>query len=100
MSTQPIDDALERLRALIRSTRNDEELRLLLRGLLTPQEGEEIDLRWQLLCRLVDGETQRETARELGVSLGKIARGSRLLKYDEPELERLVQRLRGRASGE
>lgn len=82
---------LDHLCKLIRATRGDDELSVLLTALLTPQELQEIDTRWQLLCRLDAGETQRGIAHELGISLGKIARGSRLLKHDLPEFRDVMQ---------
>jgi len=75
--------------AIARSSRETE---LLLDGLLTPQEMEELVKRWELMCRLVQKEPQRQIAHELGVSLGKIARGSRLVKYGPEGFRRLVER--------
>jgi TrpR family trp operon transcriptional repressor len=51
-----------------------------LKGILTPQERENIALRWKLLRLLEQGNTQRAIADELGISLCKITRGSRELK--------------------
>ena len=90
-----MQDAIsELLTRIIRAARTPEELQTLLEGLLTPQELEEIDHRWRLLCRLDEGWTQRDIAKDLGVSLGKIARGSRLLKYGSPGFRDLVRRIR------
>ncbi len=75
-------------------TRNREELFLLLEGLLTPAEIEGIFLRWQLLKLLADGMTQREIMKQLGICLGKISRGSRLLKYGDPRFGELLERIR------
>ena len=69
---------------------NTRELESLLEGLLTPQETEELVKRWQLLQRLLTDEPQRQIAKELGISLGTIARGSRLLKYGPVEFRQLV----------
>jgi len=48
--------------------------------LLTPAELRDLVLRWRLLQRLHAGEPQRRIADDLGVSLCKITRGSRILK--------------------
>lgn len=88
------DNVLNLLTQIFQSARTPDEIRALLDGLLTPQELDEIDHRWRLLCRLEEGWTQREIASDLGVSLGKIARGSRLLKYGSPEFRELVERIR------
>lgn len=69
-----------------------EELEALLDGLLTPPEMEDLAKRWRLLQKLEQDEPQRQIAQELGVSLGKIARGSRVLKYGPPKFRALVRR--------
>ncbi len=63
---------------------------IFLKGMLTPSELEEIMRRWRLIMKLRNGQTQREIAQQLGISLGKISRGSRLLKYGAPEFSRLI----------
>lgn len=47
--------------------------------LLTPNEYEEIIKRWQIVKQLHSGVTQRQIAKNLGISLAKITRGSRML---------------------
>ena len=74
-------DSLEKLSRIVGQAKNRDEVMVLLEGLLTPHELEEAMTRWQLMAKLEAGITQRDIARQLGVSLGKIARGSRLLKY-------------------
>ena len=61
------------------------QLEILINGLLTSREGEEIILRWRLVRELLVGRAQRDISHEFSISLGKIARGSRLLKYGPPE---------------
>ncbi len=87
-------DNTKDLVTILRAVRSADELHTLLTGLLTPQEIEEILLRWRLLLELTEGHAQREIARDLGVSLGKIARGSRLLKYEVPEFVNLIEQMR------
>jgi TrpR family trp operon transcriptional repressor len=84
---------LEKLSGLILETRDRAELETLIEGLLTPQEIEEVVLRWELMARLLAGQTQRQISQDLGISLGKIARGSRLLKYGSRDFPRLMRRL-------
>ncbi len=93
------EDLRRQLSGIILGTKGRHELEVLLEGLLTPQELEEIIMRWQLLCLLDEGETQRDIAHKLGISLGKIARGSRLLKYGPEEFRELFRRLQAN-SGE
>ena len=69
------------------------ELEIFLQGLLTPSEIEEIQRRWKLLTALAEGHTQRAISSNLGISLGKIARGSRLMKYGDERFVQTVQRI-------
>lgn len=84
---------VEKLSQIISRVNGDEELKILLEGLLTPHELEEAMTRWQLMVMLETGVTQRDIAKNLGISLGKIARGSRLLKYGPSEFERLFRKI-------
>ena len=59
---------------------NPLRMRRLLSEILTPAELHDLALRWQLVQRLHAGVPQRRIASELGVSLCKITRGSRILK--------------------
>ena len=61
-----------------------------LRCLLTRNELEEIDGRWELVKRLAAGESQRRIARELAMSLCKITRGSRELKKEGSAFKRVL----------
>ena len=51
-----------------------------LEDILTPVEFEDIITRWQIIKQLSRGVPQREIAKQLGVSIAKITRGSRELK--------------------
>ncbi len=51
-----------------------------LEDLLTPAELEEIILRWQVVKMLYKCVPQRQIAKELGVSISTITRGSRELR--------------------
>ncbi|HPY89794.1 MAG TPA: Trp family transcriptional regulator [Lentisphaeria bacterium] len=90
---QKIKPWVQELAGIIGQARDQHELEVLLEGLLTPSELEGLHLRWHLLRQLRKGCTQREISRNLGVSLGKIARGSRLLKYGSEDFSQLFERL-------
>ena len=61
----------------------------LLRCLLTPAETADIAARWALVKALKKKIPQREIARDLGVSLCKITRGSRELKKPGSAFQRV-----------
>ncbi len=84
--------ARQELLAILATARTEKELDALLEGLLAPPELEDLVRRWRLLQRLEQDEPQRRIARDLGVSLGTIARGSRLLKYGPARFRDLVRR--------
>ena len=59
--------------------------------ILTPSEREEIESRWALVKMLAEGVSQREIAKKLGISLCKITRGSRELKYGKGSFKKLLE---------
>ena len=88
-----IEELCAELADLLKRTHTEAELATMLGGLLTPMELEEVGRRWELMVGLMEGETQRDISERLGVSLGKIARGSRLLKYGPPEFREVATRI-------
>ncbi|MDD5041899.1 MAG: Trp family transcriptional regulator [Candidatus Peribacteraceae bacterium] len=66
---------------LFSSVRNPEEAEKLLADILTPQELASVAERWQLIQELNKGTPQRDIAKKLNLSISKITRGSRMLKY-------------------
>ena len=73
-------EALNELAAVLADTRESAAMRALLEALLTPRERARLALRWRLVCLLASGVHQRSIARQLGISLCNITRGSRELK--------------------
>jgi TrpR family trp operon transcriptional repressor len=63
-----------------------------LRCLLTPAEIADIAGRWALVKALRQKISQREIAKDLGVSLCKITRGSRELKKPNSAFVRLLEK--------
>ncbi len=73
-------EALNELAVVLAATHEPAAMRDLLEALLTPRERARLILRWRLVCLLASGVHQRSIARQLGISLCKITRGSRELK--------------------
>lgn len=73
-------EALNELIAVLADTRAPSAMRALFEALLTPRERARLALRWRLVCLLTAGVHQRSIARQLGISLCNITRGSRELK--------------------
>ena len=60
------------------------------REILTKKEIRDISSRWELVKRLLRGDSQRKIARELHLSLCKITRGARELKKGESALKKVI----------
>jgi TrpR family trp operon transcriptional repressor len=76
------------------SIREPEFIEDLLRCLLTPAETADIAARWALVKALDEGRPQREIAKNLGISLCKITRGSRELKKPNSAFRRVLERIK------
>jgi TrpR family transcriptional regulator, trp operon repressor len=59
-------------------------------SLFTSSEADEIAKRWALVKQIATGKPQREIAKDLGLSLCKITRGSRELKKDASAFKRML----------
>lgn len=59
-------------------------------SLYTPAEADEIAKRWALVKEIARGRPQREIAKELGLSLCKITRGSRELKKEGSSFKKML----------
>jgi TrpR family trp operon transcriptional repressor len=86
-----IMSALTELSRLLASTDDPSLVEAVLSALLTPAEAQDLSARWELVKRLDQGETQRRIAKELGLSLCKITRGSRELKKPNSAFKALLQ---------
>ncbi len=65
-------------------------IREFLHSILTEREIAEISGRWELVKMLDQGVSQRTIARQLGMSLCKITRGSKELKKRNSALKRMI----------
>jgi TrpR family trp operon transcriptional repressor len=74
--------------------KSEKEAELLLQDILTPQELESVAERWQLIQALASGKPQREIAHDLKLSISKITRGSRMLKYGSGGFKHFLAKLR------
>jgi TrpR family trp operon transcriptional repressor len=86
-----VDKNLHELSLILSETGDRELIESFLRCLLTPAETADIAARWALVKALKDGMVQREIAKNLGLSLCKITRGSRELKKTNSAFQRMLQ---------
>lgn len=78
MSTR--EEYLDQFVDLISDTKDHNELKDLLKSLLTQSELIEIPKRFQIVKMLQQGLPQREIAKTLGVGIATVTRGSNALK--------------------
>lgn len=83
--------ALEELSEALARTDDPRLIRDFLLAILTDNEVREVSSRWALVRLIDDGMSQRDIARNLGLSLCKITRGSRELKKDDSAFRRMVE---------
>jgi len=86
------DSTMKELASVLASMDNADAVYDVLYALLTAREREKIALRWRLTCLLQKGQTQRAVATQLGISLCKITRGSRELKYGPAAFRNAVRK--------
>lgn len=67
-------------------------MKKLFKELFTPAEIKTLELRWLLVKKLYEGIPQRKIASELGISLCKITRGSKVLKSKESLIARILEK--------
>ena len=93
------DAALEELSQTLAYIQDSELIKRFLRSILTKYEVEEVATRWALVRLIDQGMSQRSIARELGLSLCKITRGSRELKKRDSAFRRVVDSYKRLALG-
>ncbi|NQV16599.1 helix-turn-helix domain-containing protein [bacterium] len=69
------------LARILASVTDEQKMGKLLQDFLTPQELEDLVLRWEIIKKLHTGMPQREISKQLGVAIGTVSRGARELKY-------------------
>ena len=86
-----VDENLKELSGTLSRVKDSALIEEFLRCLLTPAEIADIAGRWALVKALREKTSQREIAKDLGVSLCKITRGSRELKKPNSAFVRILR---------
>lgn len=89
----------ELLRVLQQVARDKKLLNDFLVDLLTPAEYKDIVTRWQIVKQLHQGIPQREIAKNLGVSIATITRGSRELLDEKGGFRQMLKRYDAKNAG-
>lgn len=85
--------AWELLAVLKKISSNKRLLYEFLEDLLTPTELNEVIARWQIIKQLDKSVPQRDIAKNLGVSIAKITRGSRELQDETGGFRQVLKKL-------
>ena len=71
---------VEKLSSLLLKAENEKDLQLLLKDLLTPGEIDEVAQRIKIFTQLNKGDTQRDIAGDLDISITTVTRWSKALQ--------------------
>jgi TrpR family trp operon transcriptional repressor len=85
--------ALQEISKLVRDIKNETEIEMFFKELLTESEIDVLSKRWRILEMLNQGKTQREIAKELQVSLCKVTRGAKILKNKSSMLAKYMAKI-------
>jgi TrpR family trp operon transcriptional repressor len=93
LEIQKISENLAEMSALLAETDDEGLLMDFFRELFTQAECADIAARWALIKALNRGTPQRTIAKDLGLSLCKITRGSKELRKPDSALAKMLERL-------
>ena len=78
---------------IITEISSEEEMNKFFEEIFTTKEKYDLALRWRLMKDLYNSVPQREIAHNLGISLCKITRGSKILKQEESICRNIISQL-------
>ena len=81
---------IDKISKLVKNIDTEPEMTAFFKELLTESEIDTLSKRWRILEMLTEGNTQREIAKELQVSLCKVTRGARILKDENSVLAKYL----------
>ena len=91
-----VEENILEMASALAATKDTVLINNFLRRLLTPAEIRDIASRWALVKALEQKIPQREIARDLGLSLCKITRGSREMKSPDRAFQKMIAAAKGK----
>ncbi len=85
--------SIEELSTLL-SGMTKKDINTFLHEILTDSEVDDLSKRWRILKLLSCDFTQREVAKELGVSLCKVTRGAKILKNSNAVTKKMIKEIK------
>ena len=82
--------AFKEITQILSDITRPEDIEKFLNEILTENERKDLSLRWDLMRKLHDGIPQRAISSELGISLCKITRGSKILKSGDSIINKIL----------
>ncbi|MDR0409657.1 MAG: trp operon repressor [Spirochaetaceae bacterium] len=93
LETKTINENIDELAAVLAGTEDKSLIADFFTDIFTPAERADIAARWALIKALNKKNPQRKIAKDLGLSLCKITRGSKELRKPNSALARMLQKL-------
>lgn len=94
--TNKFTDSFSELCRLLSECSDREFLEDFMKCLLSPAERDDFGKRWLLVKALDEGKTQREIAKEFGMSLCRITRGSKELKKEGSAFRKMLDMVKSK----
>lgn len=91
------EDPVWQISSVIALTQDKTLIHDFLSSILTEYELDEVSKRWELVKLIDEGMSQRNIAKELGLSLCKITRGSKELKKPDSSFKKMINLYREQA---
>ncbi len=85
-----MDNSLTEICHAVSKLSHIDKIEQFFREILSEKELEDIQLRWELMKKLKEGESQRNIAKDLHISLCKITRGAKILKQPNGVINRIL----------
>lgn len=85
--------SIEELSVLL-SKMTQKDINIFLHEILTDSEISDLSKRWRILKLLDRNFTQRDVAKELGVSLCKVTRGAKILKNSNAITRKMIKEMK------
>ncbi len=82
--------AFKEITRILSEINKPEDIEKFLIEIMTENERKDLSLRWDLMRKLHDGIPQRAISAELGISLCKITRGSKILKSEDSIITKIL----------
>jgi TrpR family trp operon transcriptional repressor len=82
--------AFKEITRILSEITDPEDIERFLIEIMTENERKDLSLRWDLMRKLHDGISQRAISAELGISLCKITRGSKILKSGDSIITKIL----------